>query len=134
MTTRRVATTFLALLLIETSAAFLPVQSTVAYSRQIHNKHFSSPVDEDKDALDAPEREAPIEVNVENENPLSKLNSLLDTPILDANNKKDEGPIAEALKDFVRDDSDMASLTFSVVVVLFFGLIARGAMYLINGY
>jgi hypothetical protein len=68
------------------------------------------------------------------ENPLERLNSLLDTPILDANNKQNQGPVVEALKNFVRDDAELASLTFSVVVVIFFGVLTRGAMYMINGY
>lgn len=50
----------------------------------------------------------------------TRINSLLDTPILDANNKGDQGPITEALKDFVRDDPQLAQITFSGVLVLLF--------------
>ena len=65
---------------------------------------------------------------------LDKLNSVLDTPILDANNKEDQGPIVNALKNFVRDDPDAASLTFSVVVVILMAVATRGAMFVANGY
>ena len=119
---------------IEGSTGFRPIQPTLSkIHAQVGRKPLlSSPSDEDKDAPVA-EEEPPAQAQ-ESENPLSKLNSFLDTPILDANNKADEGPIAEALKEFVRDDSEMASITFSVVVVVFFAVVTRGAMYLINGY
>mmetsp|Transcript_9934 Transcript_9934/g.14971 ORF Transcript_9934/g.14971 Transcript_9934/m.14971 type:complete len:153 (+) Transcript_9934:124-582(+) len=56
-----------------------------------------------------------------NSSPFAKINSFLDTPILDANNKSDQGVVAEALKDFVRDEPQLAQIAFSgVVVVLFF--------------
>lgn len=55
------------------------------------------------------------------DNPFSQINSFLDTPILDPNNKSNQGPIAEALKDFVRDEPQLAQITFSgFVVALFF--------------
>jgi len=56
-----------------------------------------------------------------NSSPFAKINSFLDTPILDANNKSDQGVVAEALKDFVRDEPQVAQIAFSgAVVVLFF--------------
>jgi len=70
----------------------------------------------------------------EKEGILSKLNSVLDTPILDANNKEDQGPIINALKNFVRDDPEKASVTFSVVVVIFMAAATRGVMFVVNGY
>lgn len=56
----------------------------------------------------------------EDKNILQKINSFLDTPILDANNRSDQGLIAEALKSFVRDEPQVAQVTFSAVVVLMF--------------
>ena len=56
----------------------------------------------------------------ESTNVLSHINKFLDTPILDANNKSNQGPVAEALKDFVKDDPQVASITFSVLVILAF--------------
>eukprot|EP00560_Eucampia_antarctica_P008098 CAMPEP_0197826598 /NCGR_PEP_ID=MMETSP1437-20131217/3541_1 /TAXON_ID=49252 ORGANISM="Eucampia antarctica, Strain CCMP1452" /NCGR_SAMPLE_ID=MMETSP1437 /ASSEMBLY_ACC=CAM_ASM_001096 /LENGTH=147 /DNA_ID=CAMNT_0043427105 /DNA_START=187 /DNA_END=630 /DNA_ORIENTATION=- len=56
---------------------------------------------------------------------LDQLNDFLDTPILDANNKSDQGPMAEALKNFVRDESELAQITFSVAVVSIIFLILR---------
>lgn len=55
---------------------------------------------------------------VRDESPLGKLNAFLDTPLVDANNRSDEGPVAEALKAFVRNDPQVASVTFSGVVIL----------------
>mmetsp|Transcript_11068 Transcript_11068/g.27220 ORF Transcript_11068/g.27220 Transcript_11068/m.27220 type:complete len:152 (-) Transcript_11068:761-1216(-) len=52
--------------------------------------------------------------------PFAKINSFLDTPILDANNKSDQGAVAEALKDFVRDEPQVAQIAFSGAAVLFF--------------
>jgi hypothetical protein len=96
---------------------------------------FSSPNEDDgisKDAA-APAKEVEKE-DTTNVNIWSKLNSILDTPILDANDKKNQGAIVEALKRFVRDDAELASLTFSVVVVIGMAVAARGAMYVMNGY
>ena len=57
-------------------------------------------------------------------NPLERLNEFLDTPILDANNRSDQGPLAEVLKDFVRSSPEVAQLAFSVVVIgLLVGLV-----------
>ena len=44
--------------------------------------------------------------------------SFWDTPILDANDRSDQGPVAELLKKFVRSEPELASVTFSVVVIL----------------
>jgi hypothetical protein len=57
-------------------------------------------------------------------NPFAKINSFLDTPILDPNNKNDQGPVAEILKDFVRDEPQLAQVAFSgiVVTIFFIGL------------
>jgi len=53
-------------------------------------------------------------------NPFAKINSFLDTPILDPNNKNDQGPVAEILKDFVRDEPQLAQVAFSGIVVTIF--------------
>ncbi len=56
---------------------------------------------------------------------LDKLNSFLDTPILDANNRSDQGALAETLKEFVRDEPEIAQVTFSVVVVAIMVVLTR---------
>uniref|UniRef100_A0A6T6DXR0 Uncharacterized protein n=1 Tax=Craspedostauros australis TaxID=1486917 RepID=A0A6T6DXR0_9STRA len=60
---------------------------------------------------------------------LEQLNDALDTPILDANNKSDQGPIAEALKKFVRGQPEVASITFSAVVIIALIFIVRAVNY-----
>ena len=64
-------------------------------------------------------------VEEEEKSILDKINSFLDTPILDANDRSDQGPIAETLKRFVRREPQLASVTFSVVVVAFMFLLVR---------
>ena len=54
-----------------------------------------------------------------------KVNNFLDTPILDANNRSDQGAVAETLKEFVRDEPEIAQVTFSVVVVAMMVLVTR---------
>ena len=56
---------------------------------------------------------------------LDQINSILDTPILDANDRSDQGPLAETLKRFVRREPQLASVTFSAVVVAFMFLLVR---------
>jgi len=55
----------------------------------------------------------------------AKINSFLDTPILDANNRSDQGAVAETLKRFVRREPQLASVTFSAVVVAFMFILVR---------
>mmetsp|Transcript_10925 Transcript_10925/g.22686 ORF Transcript_10925/g.22686 Transcript_10925/m.22686 type:complete len:148 (-) Transcript_10925:689-1132(-) len=57
-----------------------------------------------------------------------KVNDFLDTPILDANNRSDQGALAETLKDFVRDEPELAQVTFSVLVVVILALVTRTIM------
>eukprot|EP00535_Pseudo-nitzschia_heimii_P003857 CAMPEP_0197177096 /NCGR_PEP_ID=MMETSP1423-20130617/2824_1 /TAXON_ID=476441 /ORGANISM="Pseudo-nitzschia heimii, Strain UNC1101" /LENGTH=172 /DNA_ID=CAMNT_0042626589 /DNA_START=77 /DNA_END=595 /DNA_ORIENTATION=+ len=72
----------------------------------------SAPDDDDADA------EITADDGDENEKSiLDKINDFLDTPILDANDRSDQGPVAEALKEFVRDEPELAQVTFSVAVV-----------------
>jgi len=54
-----------------------------------------------------------------------KVNDFLDTPILDANNRSDQGALAETLKEFVRDEPEIAQVTFSAVVVAILVLLTR---------
>ena len=54
-----------------------------------------------------------------------QINDFLDTPILDANNRSDQGALAETLKRFVRREPQVASITFSAVVVAFMFLLVR---------
>lgn len=58
---------------------------------------------------------------------LDKFNDFLDTPILDANNRSNQGAVAEVLKEFVRDEPEIAQVTFSVVVVALMVLATRVA-------
>jgi hypothetical protein len=48
---------------------------------------------------------------------LDQLNAALDSPILDANNQADQGFVAETLKLFVRGQPEVASVTFSIIVI-----------------
>jgi hypothetical protein len=57
-------------------------------------------------------------VEEENLTVLEKINAVLDRPILDANDWSDQGPIVEPLKKFVRSQPEVASVTFSIIVVL----------------
>mmetsp|Transcript_29372 Transcript_29372/g.79515 ORF Transcript_29372/g.79515 Transcript_29372/m.79515 type:complete len:146 (+) Transcript_29372:136-573(+) len=57
-----------------------------------------------------------------------KVNNFLDTPILDANNRSDQGAVAETLKEFVRDEPEIAQVTFSAVVVAIMVLVTRLVM------
>ena len=59
-----------------------------------------------------------------------RANAFLDTPILDANNRSDQGAVAEALKEFVRDEPELAQVTFSVAVVAAMVLATRLAVSL----
>jgi len=59
---------------------------------------------------------------------MDKFNNFLDTPILDANNRSNEGAVAEVLKEFVRDEPEIAQVTFSVAVVAILVLVTRLAM------
>jgi len=61
----------------------------------------------------------------ENNDPFSRINEFLDTPLLDANNRSDQGAIAETLKDFVRDDPFIAQVFFSAAAIAFFILVIR---------
>eukprot|EP00550_Attheya_septentrionalis_P009876 CAMPEP_0198287542 /NCGR_PEP_ID=MMETSP1449-20131203/6308_1 /TAXON_ID=420275 /ORGANISM="Attheya septentrionalis, Strain CCMP2084" /LENGTH=159 /DNA_ID=CAMNT_0043985503 /DNA_START=215 /DNA_END=694 /DNA_ORIENTATION=- len=83
-------------------------------------------------ASEEPE-EDPISVVVEEEEEedltvLEKINAVLDRPILDANDWSDQGPIVEPLKKFVRSQPEVASITFSAMVIL--GLL--GAVRFVN--
>ena len=57
--------------------------------------------------------------------PFDKLNSFLDTPILDANNRQDQGFVAETLKEFVRNEPEVAQVSFSIVVVCILVLLLK---------
>jgi hypothetical protein len=70
--------------------------------------------DSDEKGALSTEREA-VE---EEKNILQKFNDFLDTPILDANNRSNEGPVKEMLKNFSRDEPELAQISFSVVVIL----------------
>ena len=62
-----------------------------------------------------------------------QINAALDTPILDANERSDQGAIAEALKDFVRSDPQLASISFSAVVVVLLFILVRFFNFLSYG-
>eukprot|EP00563_Minutocellus_polymorphus_P002327 CAMPEP_0181030894 /NCGR_PEP_ID=MMETSP1070-20121207/5956_1 /TAXON_ID=265543 /ORGANISM="Minutocellus polymorphus, Strain NH13" /LENGTH=127 /DNA_ID=CAMNT_0023108263 /DNA_START=87 /DNA_END=470 /DNA_ORIENTATION=- len=54
-----------------------------------------------------------------------QINAFLDTPILDANDRSDQGAVTETLKRFVRREPQLASITFSGVVVIFMFFLVR---------
>eukprot|EP00536_Pseudo-nitzschia_multiseries_P010963 jgi/Psemu1/289404/fgenesh1_pg.354_\ len=70
---------------------------------------------------DGNDNEKEEDVHEEEEQKASSLwdtvNDFLDTPILDANNRSDQGAVAETLKEFVRDEPELAQVTFSAAVV-----------------
>lgn len=57
--------------------------------------------------------------------PFARINSFLDTPILDPNNIKDQGPVLETLKEFVKNDPEFAQLTFQGILILGFLVCVR---------
>uniref|UniRef100_A0A7S4NAC2 Uncharacterized protein n=1 Tax=Odontella aurita TaxID=265563 RepID=A0A7S4NAC2_9STRA len=65
---------------------------------------------------------------------LDRINSFLDTPILDANDRSEQGPVVDNLKAFVRRDPQVASVTFSIVALLAFVAIARFINFLAYGF
>mmetsp|Transcript_26791 Transcript_26791/g.44656 ORF Transcript_26791/g.44656 Transcript_26791/m.44656 type:complete len:144 (-) Transcript_26791:113-544(-) len=66
---------------------------------------------------DEAEEEPELAAVEEDKSILQKFNDFLDTPILDANNRSNEGPLKEALKEFARDEPELAQVSFSVVVI-----------------
>jgi len=98
------------------SSSFVGYSCRSSPTFTIVSRHFASPIDDpemDEVEIDEPESN---DISL-----LARINSFLDTPILDANNKGDQGLISEALKDFVRDDPQLAQITFSgVLIVAFF--------------
>ena len=78
----------------------------------------STPIDEDTEIME--ENTPAEELSV-----LDKINKFLDTPILDANNRSDQGAVTEALKEFVRDEPEVAQVTFSVAVVAILVLLTK---------
>ena len=53
------------------------------------------------------------------------VNQFLDTPIVDANNRTNQGPVQEVLKEFVREEPELAQITFSLVVVAVLFLVTK---------
>ena len=64
---------------------------------------------------------------------IRNVDSFLDTPILDANDRTDQGLLAESLKRFVRSDPQIASITFSAIVVTFIAILIRTFNYITYG-
>ncbi len=62
-----------------------------------------------------------------------QINAFLDTPILDANDRSDQGAVAETLKRFVRREPQIASIAFSAVVVAFMFLLVRIYNFILYG-
>ncbi len=117
--------------------AFVVVQPSRGIVRTIpHNKLFpivNSNVEMKTALWSTPEDESAEETIQEETTEKSlfdKVNDFLDTPILDANNRSDQGALAEALKEFVRDEPEIAQVTFSVVVVAILALLTRAVMSL----
>ena len=78
-----------------------------------------------KDGEDDPSTSSNNATQNEGSSLFDQINDFLDTPILDANNRSDQGAIAETLKRFVRREPQLASITFSAVVVAFMFLLVR---------
>ena len=78
-----------------------------------------------KDGEDGPSTSSNNATQNEGSSLFDQINDFLDTPILDANNRSDQGAIAETLKRFVRREPQLASITFSAVVVAFMFLLVR---------
>jgi hypothetical protein len=79
---------------------------------------FVKAVDDDDEEDESTSQEEVAVEDQEEKSILQKINAFLDTPVLDANNLSNEGPLKEALKGFVRDEPDLAQITFSVLVVI----------------
>ena len=71
------------------------------------------------------ENENESEEELESLSILDKINKFLDTPILDANNRSNQGQLSELLKEFVRDEPELAQVTFSAIVVALLFLIFK---------
>eukprot|EP00534_Pseudo-nitzschia_fraudulenta_P000215 CAMPEP_0201131518 /NCGR_PEP_ID=MMETSP0850-20130426/42938_1 /ASSEMBLY_ACC=CAM_ASM_000622 /TAXON_ID=183588 /ORGANISM="Pseudo-nitzschia fraudulenta, Strain WWA7" /LENGTH=151 /DNA_ID=CAMNT_0047401569 /DNA_START=98 /DNA_END=553 /DNA_ORIENTATION=- len=123
---------------VGTTEAFLLSPSRGLAATQTHRGSRSSTDDaavslrstrSENNSDDETENEATTVTNTaasaEDRSPLEKLNRFLDTPILDANNRSDQGAVAETLKEFVRDEPEIAQVTFSVVVVAMMVLVTR---------
>jgi hypothetical protein len=90
----------------------LSVTSTVKIATSLYSQKPSSGDESVENNTDNEET-----LKQDNMSLLDQLNAALDSPILDANNKADQGFVAEALKLFVRGQPEVASITFSIVVI-----------------
>eukprot|EP00747_Dinoflagellata_sp_TGD_P042333 gnl/TRDRNA2_/TRDRNA2_142022_c0_seq1.p1 gnl/TRDRNA2_/TRDRNA2_142022_c0~~gnl/TRDRNA2_/TRDRNA2_142022_c0_seq1.p1 ORF type:complete len:202 (-),score=26.18 gnl/TRDRNA2_/TRDRNA2_142022_c0_seq1:198-803(-) len=79
-----------------------------------------------RDGKSDPAKDAPAQPA----NFLERIKGALDQPILDANNREDQGPVAEALKKFVRDDPELASIVFSLSLITSLALLPFLVRYL----
>ena len=78
-----------------------------------------------KDGEDGPSTSSTNAAPKKESSLFDQINDFLDTPILDANDRSDQGAVAETLKRFVRREPQLASITFSAVVVAFMFLLVR---------
>lgn len=114
----------------QTSGAGYYVGERCRAGVKISRRHFvglftSSGGDDNSGSQDEIGSEQNQSGSPEEEGVMDRINSFLDTPILDANDRSDQGPLVDKLKAFVRRDPQVASVTFSVVALLVFVLIAR---------
>ena len=95
---------------------------------------LSAASDENEEDVSTPTSiEVSSKTRKDNKSILDQINAVLDTPILDANERSDQGAIAEALKGFVRSEPQLASFSFSAVVVVFLFILVRFFNFLSYG-
>jgi len=100
-------------------------------------RHYAAPNDDNEEDMESMSS-GKVDPSSDDENsspddPLARINSFLDTPILDPNNNDDQGPVLEALKGFVRDDPELAQTVFSGFFLVAFFVLVRIFNTLING-
>ena len=104
------------------AVAFVPVSFA---PHQLSARTAAWRLGDTKDGEDGPSTRSNNAAQKEESSLFDQINDFLDTPILDANNRSDQGAVAETLKRFVRREPQLASITFSAVVVAFMFLLVR---------
>lgn len=108
------------------------VMSMLAHRTRI--TALSAASDENEEDVSTPtSSDVSSKTRKDNKSILDQINAALDTPILDANERSDQGAIAEALKGFVRSEPQLASISFSAVVVVFLFILVRFFNFLSYG-
>ena len=92
---------------------------------RLSNDNNDDKADIDNDTSTDSENENESELEESSLSILDKINKFLDTPILDANNRSNQGQLSELLKEYVRDEPELAQVTFSAIVVAILFLIFK---------